>query len=364
MTDSPARIALFFHDLGGGGAERVMLQLAHGFLEAGYSVDLVLAQAEGPLHSEVPAGARVVDFKTRKPFVMFMKLIEYLRQAGPAVLLSPFEVTSVIALLAKKITRVHTRVVVRISVHLSRNKRTKLKKFIERLVVSQVYPLADAIVTVSQGVAEDLSFYVGLPLDRVRVIHNPVVSEQLWQAAERPVSHPFYDGRHPVVLGAGRLTEQKDFSTLIKAFDIVRKKIPARLLILGEGEERAALESLIHFHGLDDLVELAGFELNPFAFMKRASVFVLSSKWEGLPNVLIQALACGCPVVSTDCLSGPSEILHGGEYGHLVPVGDVDAMAVAIEAVLAGDARQPSASWLEQYKAATVIPHYLAVFGI
>jgi glycosyltransferase involved in cell wall biosynthesis len=228
-----------------------------------------------------------------------------------------------------------------------------------------VYPLADGIVTVSRGVAEDLAAYAGIPLERIRVIYNPVVSEGLLQAARQPIRHPlFVDNQCPLILGAGRLTEQKDFFTLIKAFDIVRRKIPSRLVILGDGEERSNLENLIRSRGLQDMVDLPGFEINPFAFMKRASVFVLSSKWEGLPNVLIQALICGCPVVSTDCLSGPAEILKGGEYGHLVPVGDVEAIAVAIEAVLNGDIRKPPMGWLEQYKLDVVVSQYKAVFGI
>ena len=136
------------------------------------------------------------------------------------------------------------------------------------------------------------------------------------------------------------------------------------MIILGDGEERPALESLIRSSGLQDVVDLFGFELNPFAFMKKASVFVLSSKWEGLPGVLIQALACDCPVVSTDCLSGPSEILKNGQYGHLVPVGDAEAIASAIESVLSGDVRHPPKSWLEQYQIDSVIPQYKVTLGI
>ncbi|MCI0555205.1 MAG: glycosyltransferase [Anaerolineae bacterium] len=363
---SPYHIAIFFHDLGIGGAERVMLQLGQGFIEAGHPVDLVLARAEGPLLSETPAGTRVIDFNTRKPFVMFVRLVKYLRAERPSALLSPFEVTSVIAILAKKISGASTRIVVRVSVHISRNKRTtKWKKILERLVVSRVYPLADGIITVSKGVTEDLSAYTGIPLERIKVIYNPVISEQLLQVAEHPVHHRFFaEGQYPVVLGVGRLAEQKDFSTLIRAFDILRKKIPSRLIILGDGEERPSLEELIRSCGLQDLVDLPGFDINPFAFMKKASVFVLSSKWEGLPGVLIQALACDCPVVSTDCLSGPSEILNGGEYGRLVPVGDVDEMAAAMEAVLIGNIRKPPKNWLEQFTIGAVIPQYKAVFGI
>jgi glycosyltransferase involved in cell wall biosynthesis len=363
---SPYQIAIFFHDLGIGGAERVMLQLAQGFREVGHPVDLVLARAEGSLRAEVPSEVQIFDLETRNPIQMFFGLIRYLREKRPNVLLSPFEVTSVIAILAKKITRVPTRVVIRVSVHLSRNKRTtKWKKVLEQLVVSRVYPLADGIITVSKGVAEDLARYTGIPLERINVISNPVISEQLMQAAEQSVHHRFFaEGQFPVILGVGRLAEQKDFSTLIKAFDFLCKKIPSRLIILGEGEERLALEALIRSCGLQDMVDLPGVDINPFAFMKKASVFVLSSKWEGLPGVLIQALACGCPVVSTNCLSGPSEILKDGEYGYLVPVGDVEAVAGAMEAILRGDVRRPPEGWLRQFTLSAVIPQYRAVFGI
>jgi glycosyltransferase involved in cell wall biosynthesis len=363
---TPQRIAIFFHDLGIGGAERVMLQLAQGFIEAGHAVDLVLGHAEGPLRSEVPSNARVIDFDTASPLRMLVKLMRYLRAEKPKALLSPFEVTSVIAIAAKRITRVPTRVVVRISVHLSRNKRVKKwKKTLERLVVSRVYPLADGVIAVSQGVAEDLARYAGIPLARVKVIYNPVLSDPRIMLAEQPVSHPFFaDGECPVILGVGRLTEQKDFFTLIKAFAILQKKISSRLIILGDGEQRQALEELVQASGLQGLVDLPGFEINPFAFMKRASIFILSSKWEGLPNVLIQALGCGCPVISTDCLSGPSEILKGGEYGTLVPVGDVDAMAEAMDMVLRGNVRKPPQGWPEQFTVEAVIPQYESVFGI
>ena len=363
---TPQRIAIFFHDLGIGGAERVMLQLAQGFIEAGHAVDLVLGHAQGPLRSEVPSNARVIDFDTASPLRMLVKLMRYLRAEKPKALLSPFEVTSVIAIAAKRITRVPTRVVVRISVHLSRNKRVKKwKKTLERLVVSRVYPLADGVIAVSQGVAEDLARYAGIPLARVKVIYNPVLSDPRIMLAEQPVSHPFFaDGECPVILGVGRLTEQKDFFTLIKAFVILQKKISSRLIILGDGEQRQALEELVQASGLQGLVDLPGFEINPFAFMKRASIFILSSKWEGLPNVLIQALGCGCPVISTDCLSGPSEILKGGEYGTLVPVGDVDAMADAMDMVLRGHVRKPPQGWLDQFTVEAVIPQYKSMFGI
>ena len=225
ISTNPYRIALFFHDFGGGGAERVMVQLARGLIERGFSVDFVLAKAEGPLLSEAHPKAGIINLNTRSPFIMFIGLIKYLRTKKPDVLLSPFEVTSVISVLEKKLTRIPTKIVVRISVHLSKNKRTRWKKIVERWVVSRLYPSADGIITVSQGVAEDFAVYTGVSLERIKVIYNPIISEQLLHAALEPVSHPFFtDDQLPVILGAGRLTEQKDFSTLIQAFDMIRKK--------------------------------------------------------------------------------------------------------------------------------------------
>lgn len=359
------RITIFFHHLEIGGAERVMLQLAQGFIDTGHSVDLVLARAKGPLLAEVPSAARVIDFDTTSPLTMFVKLLSYLRVQRPSALLSPFEVTSIVAIVARKITGAPTKVVVRISTHLSKNKRARWKKIVERFVVSWLYPFADGIVAVSRGVAEDLASYARIPLDRIKVIYSPVITDQMLQSANETVNHPFFaDSQYPIILSVGRLSEEKDFETLIRAFEMVRKKIPSRLIILGDGEKRQELEALIHRSGFENAVALPGFELNPFAFMKRVSVFVLSSKWEGLPGALIQALACGCPVVSTDCLSGPSEILKGGEYGYLVPVGDIDAIAAGIAAVLKGNIRKPPQEWLDQFKLNVVIPQYKAILGL
>ena len=360
-----SKISIFFHDLGVGGAERVMLQIAHGLVQKGYSVDLVLAKAEGPLDIEVPHGVQVIDFNTRSPAIMFWKLVKYLRRVHPEALLSPFEVTSVVAIVAKKITGVTTRIIVRVSVQLSKNQRTSYwKKRLEQFVISRLYPLADEVVAVSHGVARDLAAYTGLPLERIEVIYNPSITEQMLQASREPVSHPFFDtDQIPVILAVGRYTFQKDFPTLIRAFAELQKSLDARLVIIGDGEDRNALEQLVQEYELQDKVDLHGFELNPYAFMKRSNVFVLSSKWEGLPSVLIQALACGCPVVSTNCPSGPSEILADGVYGELIPVGDPKSMMVAIQNILAGKRYAPAVDWIEQFTLSSILPKYQRVLG-
>jgi glycosyltransferase involved in cell wall biosynthesis len=198
-------------------------------------------------------------------------------------------------------------------------------------MMRRLYPKADRIVAVSQGVANDLISLLNLPHEKVTVIYNPIVTPELFEQAKQPVSCSWFEqNRLPVILAVGRLTKAKDYPTLFRAFSLVRQIRPAKLLILGEGEERANLERLAIELGIQNDVSMPGFVDNPFAFMAKASVFVLSSAWEGLPTVLIEALACGCPVVATDCRSGPREILDNGRYGHLVPVGDHEALAKAI----------------------------------
>ena len=358
------RVAIFLPSLRGGGAERVMVNLARGFVERGLQVDLVLAKAEGPYLSQVPQSVRVVDLKSKRVLYSLPGLVRYLRRERPKALLYAMDHANVVALWAKKLARVPTRVVV--SVHSTISIATKRAKNMRGrmmpLFIRKFYPWADAVVAVSKGVAEDLLKIAGLPKEKIRVIYNPVITPDLLTKAEEPVDHPWFrPGEPPVILGIGRLTEAKDFPTLIRAFALVRKERPARLMILGEGEERPKLEALVRELGLEKDVALPGFVDNPYKYMKRAAVFVLSSRWEGLPTVLIEALALGMPVVSTDCPSGPREILNGGRWGRLVAVGDVGSMAKAIEETLARPVSQMAQGALSSFELATVIDRYLNV---
>jgi glycosyltransferase involved in cell wall biosynthesis len=197
------------------------------------------------------------------------------------------------------------------------------------------YPHADAVIAVSQGVADDLARAISIPRQHIDVVYNPVVTARLEERAGVAVEHPWFgDGKPPVILAAGRLTPAKDYPTLLRAFAKVRNKHDCRLIVLGEGELRSVLEALVDELGIGDSVQFPGFSDNPSAWMRKASLFVLSSAWEGLPSVLIEAMACGTQVVSTDCHSGPHEILEGGRWGRLVLVGDSDALASAIGAEL------------------------------
>jgi len=366
---SPRRLAIFLPGLLGGGAERIMLNLAQGFAGRGYAVDLVLAQAEGPLMDQVPESVRLVELNTthrraRRTLAGLPALVRYLRREEPDGLLSALNRANLAAVWAWHLARVPGRVV--ISEHntfsVKFQESSGWRTWLMRQMMRSFYPWADAVTAVSAGVADDLAQELGMPRERIEVIYNPVVTPELRTKAQAPLDHPWFQpGQPPVLLAVGRLTVQKDFPTLIRAFAQVRKTRPVRLLILGEGQDRSGLEALATELGLKEDVSLPGFVENPYAYMARASVFVLSSRWEGLPTVLIEALCCGARLVATDCPSGPREILRDGQYGKLVSVGDVTALAHAIETTLDDKtARPPRESW-QPFELENVVNQYVAM---
>jgi glycosyltransferase involved in cell wall biosynthesis len=328
MTD----LAIFLMDLDGGGAERVMLNIARGFAEQGFRVDLILVKAEGPYLSQLPPKVRVVKLESSRLIQSLPSLVRYLKQERPPVLISALEDTNIVALWARRLAGVSTQVIVTVHNHLSREAQnaTQLKRRLTPQFVKWFYPLADRIVAVSRGVADDL-VNMGLPSEKIEAIYNPIVTPELSEQLQEFVDHQwFLPSQPPVILGVGRLEKQKDFPTLIHAFARIRKQYPVRLMILGEGNEHSSLESLVQKLGVAEDVIFPGFVANPYAYMAQARVLVLSSAWEGFGNVLVEAMAAGTPVVSTDCKSGPSEILANGQYGKLVAVGDSKGMAEAI----------------------------------
>ena len=347
--ETRSHVALYMQSFAGGGAERVMVNLAEGLAARGLRVDLVVARAEGPYRHLVTPGVRLVDLRCRRSLTSLPGLIRYLRRERPDALLAAMGVSNLVALWARPLARFRGRVVISVHINLSAHYRgaVGLTDRVLPLLFRRFYPEADAIVAVSHEAAADLKQAFGLPPDRVRMIYNPVVSPALFGSAREPVGHPWFaPGEPPVVLSVGRLCPQKDFPTLIRAFALVRARVSARLVILGEGPDRAPLEAMVVDLGLTDCVALPGFAANPYAYMARAATYALSSRWEGLPTVLIEAMACGAPIVSTDCPSGPREILRDGLYGRLTPVGDPAALAQALEASLLG-AREhvPEEGW-------------------
>lgn len=325
-----SKLAFYLPNLGGGGAERMMVNLAHGLTAQGLRLDIVLASATGPFIGALPGSANIIDLKAKSVLRSVPGLARYLRRHQPEVLLSTLHYANLAALSARRLVGGRTRVFLREANMLSIGNTDNIKTQAILALVKQMYPWSDGVIAVSQGVAEDVRSFVPLSDEKVHTVYNPVITEDLFKKCQEMPAHPFFEQSEEVVLGVGRLTKQKDFSTLIRAFAEVRRKRVSKLIILGEGEQRTILQALIAELNLGDDVDMPGFVENPFSFMNRSSVFVLSSAWEGLPGVLIQALACGCPVVSTNCPSGPQEVLEAGRYGSLVPVGDVKEMARAI----------------------------------
>ncbi|MCG6900378.1 MAG: glycosyltransferase [Gammaproteobacteria bacterium] len=337
-------ISIYIFGLSGGGATRRTLTLAGGFAKRGHRVDLVVVEAEGPLAGKLPEGVRLVVLdsvllrlagrkRRRRIKASGFALARYLWRERPDVLLSAANHVHLTAVIAARLSQAPVRVVLRVSNHLteshlgaSERPRPHRLRF-----ARYIYGRADAVITVSQGIADDLVDHTSLSQDRVFAVMNPSYTPEIETAALAPLDHAWVAaGAAPLLLGAGRLAPAKDFATLLRAFARVRARRPAHLVILGEGRKRRSLEQLVLKLGIAADVELHGFVENPFAWMSRASLFVLSSAWEGSPGVLVEAMACGCPIVSTDCPSGPDEILAGGRYGRLVPVGDDAALAEAI----------------------------------
>lgn len=360
------RLAIFAPSMAAGGAERGALKLAEGFARRGFDVDLVLAAAEGPRLSELPADVRLVDLRSRRVLTSLPGLVRYLRREKPYALVSVLDHANVVALWARKLARYPERVVVVEQNTLSeaaRHGKSRRDRMMPRMVM-RFYPWADYIVGVSAGVTEDLTRLANLSPEKVHVIFNPIVTSDIGEKARDPIDHAWFRDGSSVLVAAGRLRPQKDFSTLLHAFSQVRARRPARLLILGEGPERARLEALVRQLDITADVSLPGSTSNPYMYMSRATAFVLSSRWEGLPTVLIEALSCGVPVIATDCPSGPREILADGLYGALVPVGDVNALASAMDAALDGVLqRPPDRSW-RPYELEAVVDDYLRLLSI
>jgi glycosyltransferase involved in cell wall biosynthesis len=338
-----------------------MVTLANGFADRGLQVDLVLAKAEGPYLADVSPSVRVVDLGASRVLASLPGLVRYLRRERPAALLSAMGHANAVAVAARWLSCVPTRLVVSEHNSVSLSSRS-LRARVVLPLLRWAYPHADGIVAVSGGVADDLAQVVGLPRQRITVVHNPVVTPTLLDQAAAHLEHASLGADEPpVVLGVGRLTVQKDFPSLIRAFAKVRAQQPCRLVILGEGELRGELEALVTSLDLSADVALPGYTDNPFAWMRRSSLFVLSSAWEGFGNVLAEAMACGTPVVSTDCPSGPAEILENGRWGRLVPVGDVDALADAMQATLAETTHPDVATRAQDFGVEQAVAEYLGV---
>jgi len=330
-----SRIAIVLPDLRGGGAERLHVMMAREWLARGFDVDFVLLRRDGDLLKIVPPNARVVDLEVAHFRDALLPLRAYLRKQQPAVMLAAMWPLTVVALVAARLsgTGVRTLVSDHNTLSLSYRHKGSIHRALLRASMALVYPMADIRIGVSKGVAADLSNLSGIKQDQFRVIYNPAaVSVTVTGGADSPVD--LADVHGPLILTVGTLKDQKNHALLIEAFSRLAACSDATLCILGEGALRGALEQLVIQQGLQGRVLLPGFRVDTGPWYRRADLFVLSSKYEGFGNVIVEAMEHGVPVVSTDCPSGPREILCDGKYGRLVPVGDAGALAGAMQAAL------------------------------
>lgn len=330
-------IAIVLHDLRGGGAERACLRLARGMAASGRQVELILVRGEGAYFSEIPAGIAVTILDRPRVSHAIWALAEHFHRTKPKAVLSALTHMNLAAILAARLSGARPRVVISERNQISskaREARGAWKRALYR-AVPLAYRIADKVVAVSGGVAADLSRFGHLPSGKIQVIHNPVFDPDIVALSQQAPSHPWFSpGGPPIILAAGRLHRQKGFDVLLRAFAVARAAVDCRLVILGEGPERAALMAQAEQSGLAYDIDMPGFCENPFALMARAGVFVLSSRWEGFPNALVEAMACGAPVIATNCPSGPYEILDGGQIAPLVPVDDANTLGQALRTTL------------------------------
>jgi len=370
----PARIAFLLDNLTGGGAEKVILNLARGFAGLGHQVDLMVCKVEGVLSNSIPAGVNLVPMKSTSPvrgllcamkadpagirqllgamvnsrkvpkgFKYIPAIAQHLKTGRVDVLLSVLPKSNINAVLAKHCCKAKTRVIVGAQINFSTQISESCSRGKNRLqhllpIIQRCYRRADAVVAASKGVEQDIVQYLGLDPENVTTIYNPIETLETEALSREALDHPWFEsGAVPVILGVGRFVDQKDFPLLVRAFAKVRQRRNVRLVLLGgdeasrsQCEHRRELLGLADQLGVAEDFDMPGFKVNPFPYLKQASVFVLSSRYEGFGNVVAEALLTGCSVVSTDCPSGPAEILHNGEFGRLVPVNDENGLADAI----------------------------------
>lgn len=330
------RICFLITDYGRGGVERMVVNTASELSRRGVQVHLLVSNPDGPYLDDVTSGVEIRSLG-EKPSGAAVR--DALSDASPEIAISAKLTDD--RLLAEAVDSLDSppqilfRVGNPIGHRLSSRQLMPLARWWRLRSLRRLYRRADGFIAVSQGIAEDLARHLRVPSDRIHVLPNPTITDDLFRRAAEDVQHPWFaPGQPPVIVAAGGLRQQKDFSTLIRAFGRARTAFDCRLVILGEGRQRERLLNLAAELGLADSIDFPGWVPNPHAYMRRASVFAMSSRWEGSPNALVEAAALGTPVVATDCVSGPREILQNGLFGGLVPVGDVKSLSQALTTAL------------------------------
>ncbi|HFJ9471299.1 glycosyltransferase [Bacillus paranthracis] len=361
------KIAFFLPSLDGGGVRRMVVTLANALVEEDYEVDIVVCKKKGSYLKLIDHKVNIVNLNCSRVILSTFKLASYLNERKPNILYSGIEHTSIVAILAEKVSRVKTKVIVGAHTTLSNfinNANNKKNSLFIPYLIRKLYPSAHKILAVSNGVAEDLEKYLKKK-DHISVVYNPVVCSWIYEKAQEPVEDWILEIDKKLLLAVGRLTDAKDYPTMLMAFkkSLENTSASSHLLIVGEGELREEVESCIKELGLHNNVSLVGFRSNPYKYMKQADAFILTSKWEGLPTVLIEAMSLGCPIISTDCKSGPNEILEGGKEGYLVPVGNIEEIAKGINEVLVNPII-PSEKSIRRFEEKQIVQEFIDHFKV
>ncbi len=361
-------LAIFCPYFDNGGVEHMLVNLSRGMASLGHKADFIVGHSNRPYLGSLPEEINIIELGSTRKTGIIEKTVTYLHQSHPSIILSAKEPSNKLLLRARTISGVPFKIFLRSVTNIS--KQLENRNFFKRVLVNRelkhTYRMADGIIAVSDGVAEDISKITNLPRDDISVIPNPVITPDIMDLAKQPIDHDWFcSGKPPVIIGIGRLGRPKNFSLLVKAFAEVRKSIPCRLVILGNGRRRERLLRLARRLKVDNDFWSPGFIENPYPYIVNSRIFVLSSLWEGSPNALTESLALGIPVVSTDCPSGPREILQDGRYGQLVPLNDVTAMAQAIIRTLdAPPAPDFLKNAVKNYTMENSARQYLQVMGI
>jgi glycosyltransferase involved in cell wall biosynthesis len=324
-------IHIYLPNLKDGGAQHVMIRLANHYVAHGFNVTLIVDSADGVQRNKIGRAVNLMDLQAGNMLEASVKLARFLKVHRPPTLLCAMTFANLPAVVAKRIARVSTKIVIserHACTEWLRGRRWT-RRILYSVLIPLIYPHADAIIAVSRGVASDLARFINVPKSSIDIIYNPSTDVSL-SDVDRPKDVWFDEDEPPIVLGMGRLHPQKGFDVLIRAFALVLKQQAARLVIVGEGPEREGLLRLAEQLDIAKYVRLTGYATDPIPYFAFSRVYVLSSRYEGFPNALVEALSCGTTVVSTDCESGPREILAGGHIAPLVPVEDAEALAQAI----------------------------------
>lgn len=328
------KITLFCNTLNGGGAEHVMKTLCKCFSEKGYKIDFLVTREEGVYIDDVKKHAQLVNLNCKTRYVL-PKLIKYLRKQKPNILLSTQTHINIAAIVGVKLSMTKTKIVARETTTLSQEFKAENANSIKASSFYQyIYNKSDKLITVSDGSRKDLINNFKIHPNKIHTIYNPIISTDLYTKANQKINHPWFNNKTPVIVSMGRFAKAKDYPTLLKAFKLVRETTNCHLMILGNSnydiDVLTKMNDYITENKLNDFISFEGFKKNPFPYLKQSDVFVLSSIYEGLPGALIQAFGIGCQIVSTDCPSGPREILELEKTTSLVKVGDYKRMAIKI----------------------------------